>query len=50
MSEVQYIGRLLLDEKFVNFVGRLPKLFKTYYERHIEPGISETRVKLDYSV
>jgi hypothetical protein len=31
--DASYIGRLLLDIKFVKFIGRLPKLFRVYYER-----------------
>lgn len=45
-----YIGRLLLDDKFVSFVQKLPKLFKVYRDKHIEPALAESKFKLQLEV
>jgi hypothetical protein len=33
-----YIGRLFLDEHFVSFVTKLPRLIAIYHEKHLSPS------------
>jgi hypothetical protein len=32
----KYIGRMLLDEAFVKFVGKVPKLISTYHDKYLK--------------
>jgi hypothetical protein len=33
-----YIGRLLLDEAFLKFIGKIPQLMTTYHDKYLKPS------------
>jgi hypothetical protein len=34
----KYIGRLLLDEAFLKFIGKIPQLMTTYHDKYLKPS------------
>ena len=34
----KYIGRLLLDEAFLKFIGKVPQLMTTYHDKYLKPS------------
>jgi hypothetical protein len=34
----KYIGRLLLDDAFLKFIGKVPQLMTTYHDKYLKPS------------